>query len=374
MVQIDRLAHQILVSALLVFAIIVAYMPVSATAAVYKNLYTAEVLVAGQDAGERDRGMQQALKIVLSKASGVIQLPNSDELNSVLSNANKYVATFGYSESEEMLENKAGKEVPALTLRVTFDRSAVSRMLRQTSLPIWGENRPSLLVWLVQENSRGQRSIVSHSADTPLHEALVKGADQRGLPLILPFVDVEDQAILSDTELWGLFADPVSTASVRYNPGIILAGRYYRSATNKYEGRWMLIFKGQRLNLDVRADSEASFVQQGIDLAATTLAERYALRTGEANEQPAKLIVDNVRSAGDYAAVIDYLESLTAVRSAKPIQVAGAELTVHLTIDGSLQRFQEAMTLSGQLQPKLELNALEPQGSRTLHYQLQGLR
>ncbi|RRJ84149.1 DUF2066 domain-containing protein [Aestuariirhabdus litorea] len=341
----------------------------SARAELVDTLYSAEVLVPGQDAEFRTQGMQQALVQVLGKLSGG-QLTADDALLGRIGDAGRFARTFAYRDSDRTLPNEQGEAIPASWMRVSFDPAGVTRLARELDLPIWGANRPSVLVWLVEE-SRGKRRIVASGGTEPVIEALSAAGESRGLPLMLPLMDIDDRTAISDTDLWGLFAEPISEASQRYNPGAILAGRYYRASATQWVGRWMMILRGERVSLDVKASSEAELVERGVDLAVRELASRYAVRLGEASEIPARLVLGGVKSVEAYAQAIDYLQKLTAVRSAKPMEVRGDQLTLHLTIDGSLQQLQEVIALEQQMLPEVERNAEEPQGSRSLYYQWQ---
>ncbi|WP_426416521.1 DUF2066 domain-containing protein [Aestuariirhabdus sp. LZHN29] len=332
-----------------------------------EDLYSAEVLVAGQDGESRSVGMQQALILVLGKVSGAA-LATDEELQARLGDAGRYARTFGYHETDETLQTQEGETIPASRMRVSFDPRGVTLLARELDLPIWGANRPSVLVWLIEEE-RGKRQVVASGGTGPVHEALEAGGEERGLPLMLPLMDIDDRTEITDTELWGLFAEPIVEASARYNPGAVLAGRYYRVASNQLAGRWMMIFRGERTSIDVRAADETELVNKGIDLAVRELAARYAIRLGDASELPARLVLAGVNSGDDYAQAINYLQKITAVRSAKPIGVEGDQLTLHLTIDGTLAQLKEVIALDNRMQPELERSALEPVGSRSLYYQ-----
>ncbi|MCL6416294.1 DUF2066 domain-containing protein [Aestuariirhabdus sp. Z084] len=335
-----------------------------------KNLYSAEVLVQGQDAESRAIGMKQALTIVLGKVSGS-RLAADPAFLQRLGDAGRYARTFGYRETDETLTNDAGKQVAASRMKVSFDANGVMNLARELNMPIWGANRPSVLVWLIEER-RGQREVVANGGTGPLNEALAAESDNRGLPVVLPIMDINDRTEITDTELWGLFAEPIVEASTRYNPGAILAGRFYRNASGQLIGRWMMIFRGERSSISVTSVSEQALVQQGMDLAVQELAKRYAVQADEISELPAKLLLSGVYSADDYAQAMAYLQQMTAVRGAKPLEVQGDLLTLHLTIDGGLQQLQEVIALDSRMQPQPQRNELEPIGSRSLYYQWLG--
>ena len=73
--------------------------------------------------------------------------------------------------------------------------ATIKQLLRSNSLPIWPENRPAVLVWLVIDDGT-ERSIVAgeHRADAA--QQLKDAAAARGVTLALPMGDLEDRMAL----------------------------------------------------------------------------------------------------------------------------------------------------------------------------------
>ncbi len=98
-----------------------------------------------------------------------------------------------------MVENE-----PARLLKVTFDRNAVERLLREKRLPVWDANRPGALVWIGVDQA-SHRRLGMPDDDTALYSVLTDSSGGRGVPLIFPLMDLEDQTLLQVADIWGDF-------------------------------------------------------------------------------------------------------------------------------------------------------------------------
>ena len=94
-----------------------------------------------------------------------------------------------------------------LTLR--FDPARVDRLLRQANEPVWGLRRPLVLLWWVDERN-GSRQLMGESTAAEQWQQLSAAAVRRGLPLMLPLMDLDDSMAVASADLQERALDRVS--------------------------------------------------------------------------------------------------------------------------------------------------------------------
>lgn len=310
------------------------------------DLYVGEVLVPGigNEALVLRDGSRAALRQVLVRVSGSTAVEQNASIISALRNPENYYYQYGYESTDRRLVVE-GQDSPARLLRVSFEPSAISRLLRSAGYPVWGSNRPGTLIWIAVSDESGRR-LVSESNRDELGTALAFDAAARGLPLMYPLLDLEDTARLSTAEVWGLFADRIEVASMRYSPDVILAGRIQRSSVGTVTGRWMYRIEDRWLSLENSAESVEFIVADVVDRLTDELAARYAVGS---TRTELLVRVEAVERLEDYAALSAYLESLTPVIDSSVVEVSGGEVLFLLQTEGQVQQLREIIDLDEKL-------------------------
>lgn len=93
-----------------------------------------------------------------------------------------------------------------------------------------------------------------------------------------------------------------------------------------------------------------ALTQLAADLVGTTLSRHYAIDASDASGKTL-LVVENVVSLDDYAALNKYLERITAIRDVSVHRVAGSTIELELVIDGSESQLADALALGRNLRP-----------------------
>jgi hypothetical protein len=230
--------------------------------------------------------------------------------------------------------------------RVGFDGEAINRALIDLGLPIWGAERPSVLLLLALDRGAGERFILSAQDEFPnpdsdaLREQLAMESELAGVPLVLPLMDAQDRSILSFNEVWGGFDQALSEAGQRYGTDAILLGRYSYDAPRAV--RWTL-YEGDQ------AYRWKGLIDQGIRGAGDRFAIRYAVATGAALEGEVGISIAGIETLTDYGRVLSYLESLTAVEAVSVRRVQGDQAIFGLSLRGNLENVDQAIRLGGLL-------------------------
>ena len=329
----------------------------SVLAAKVANLYKQEIPINSQGEQERQDAMGQALTNVLIKVTGQRDALNLPAVQAAMRNPAPYVQSYSYHRDEQDKQRRQ-------FLQVNLDRTAVNRLLRESDVAIWGTNRPTTLMWLAVED-KGERQILSSSSELP--KVMEGHFETRGIPVIPPLLDFEDSLNVSAVDVWGLFTDRLESASRRYGAEAILAGRLLKNG-ERYTGRLTLLFRGERYQANVNDMVAAGVAGMASDLVAKNLARHYAVTAGEISDKP-MLVIENVNTVEDYAALTDYLDKLTAVRKVSVHKISGSVIELELSIDGSVAQLSDALALGRALKTMpIPIDTAEPERQRRLYY------
>ncbi len=318
-----------------------------ARAAEVQGLYQAEVPVSGQQPAERKRALRTALSQVLVKVSGGRAVTQDPGIARALQTPSQYVQQYRY---RTVYPDSGDGARPTKLLWAQFDRDAVNRLLREQNRPIWGKARPAMLVWLAVERD-GRRVLVGSDDPSSVPTVLESRAAARGLPLVIPLLDLEDQSRLRVSDVWGEFTDSIVSTSKRYQSDVILIARAYELLPGLWEARWRLQMGQRALRWSTQSDVLDIALDEGIDRAADVLAEEFA-RIAEGGDSGAlDILVTEINSLGDYARALRYLGALDMVEAVQTIRVQPGEAWFRLTSAAGKEAVGEAISLGRTLSP-----------------------
>ena len=308
------------------------------------DLYVAEVLVTDESQRQLDRGARAGLLQVLIRVSGTPDVQSSSLIAGSLRNPSAYYYQYGYESTDRTLIID-GEPTPARVLKIHFDPSAIARLLRQASYPVWGSNRPSILLWVALSDEKGRR-IIGETDDSEFVAQLRDQARLRGLPLLFPLLDLEDSAAIETAEIWGAFLGRIGDASVRYGPDSVLTGRIQVDTQDRWTANWAYRIDDKWQVMEEMMQDRDDMIRVIVDQLANQLAERYAL---DSSTGMITLQVDSIDSLEDYAGISDYLASLTPVLDSVAVKVEGDQVTFRLSIEGQPQQLVETIALDEKL-------------------------
>jgi len=311
---------------------------------VVDDLYIAEVLVADESPGQLRDGARAGLLQVLVRVSGSLTVEQSSLVRSSLRNPAAYYYQYSYETTAKTLLLDE-REVNAKILRLHFEPSAIALLLRDANLPIWGSNRPSVLLW-VAVNEGQSRRILGEADSSEIVEVLVDQARQRGLPLTFPILDIEDASKVSTAEVWGAFLERIDGASGRYNPDSVLTARIQSEAGDRWSGRWSYRAADAWESLESAGFSADELVRNMVNKLADELAGKFALGSSRAS---IRLKIGNIVDVTQYAAVSRYLEELTPVVSSSIVALDGDVAEFELQTEGQYLQLIEIIELDERL-------------------------
>jgi hypothetical protein len=331
-----------------------------AQAEMVANLYEAESPVMGQGSKARAEGIRDAFGRVLVKVSGDRGLLTNPEFGTLLKQASSYVQQYRY----RVLTVEPGLKVPGKfdrLLWVRFDQQAVDRLLRDSGVPVWGGTRPSMLIWLGEEQG-ASRNLVSLERHAGLKSRLVQAASGRGLPLLLPLMDMEDRSAMPVSDLWGGFESDIRHASQRYLPDVILVGRLSNRGSD-WQGEWTLYLPDTVNRWQTRARNRDSLAAKGIERAADALALRFAPRQVSDGSARIRIRVHGLSRLADYVLVRDYLQSLAMIEELDLLEADTEKVSFLVRAQGGRQVLERGIQLGAVLEPMVFQEPLAVEGA-----------
>jgi hypothetical protein len=338
-------------------ALATCFEPVSAVQV--DDLYVAEVLVTSQAQSEFTDAARQGLQRVLVRISGNSTVDQNAAVRKALNKPMDYVDQFSHESTDRTFQ--IGEEtIPAQILKIKFEPSSVARLLRSAEYPVWGNNRPSVLVWQVVETETG-RMILSETDRNEVATTLQEEARRRGVPLMFPLLDLQDGAQISVAKVWGLFRNEIDAASSRYRTDSILSGRIYRQ-DGAWMGRWTWKVDDKWVSFDSLQIHLSELVGELIDRLADELAARYAIDSSQGHVW---LRVEAVDDVGDYVRLGRYLADLAPVLDVYVEEVSDSEILYRLSTEGRVEQLVELIKLDEKL---FLLASDDARDSKLLHF------
>lgn len=329
-----------------------------AQAVVVEDLYVARVLTSTQSREDLKLGAEAGLLQVLIKVSGDPGVGRNTLIRQSLPSASSLYYQYGFSSTDKtILIND--EEIKARLLTLHFDPKAVTDLLTEAGLPIWGQNRPAVLVWIAVDEGDG-RYLLTGETEGDIERLLSEHAARRGLPLIFPVMDLEDAAKVTVREVWGALIGHIEDASERYHPDSILTARLSGRKDDLWSGNWSYKPRDRWLGLARRFKSPEDLVAEMVDRMANELASLYA--HGGA-EDTIWLKIEAIDSIKNYASLNRYVESLSSVMGAAIVEVDGETVFYRMQISGLKDQLREIIELDRKMRPLDSLDALSKDGN-----------
>jgi len=308
------------------------FAPFIAHAIVVKSLYQVEVPVASQTKKVRSKAFPQALEQVFIKLTGNPAIGTIPQIRHHLKNAAEWVEQYRYSTQPNQ----------QVVLHVTFQQQAIRQLLVKARQAIWGVNRPSLLMWVAESSSDGQQLLNDNS---PVIQQLRVDAKARGLPIMLPLLDLQDINRLTFNDVWTGLTMPVLAASKRYASDAVVMVKLDEISADQWQSEWTLLIEdNKKLSWTESANSLDAVLKKGINDISAAIARRYAVLAG--GERSVQVSVDNIDDLTAYAKTMAYLRSLTPVKKVQVNTVDANQVIFTVEYRGGKQSLQQAIGLN----------------------------
>jgi len=332
------------VSLLLLSLLLLPHLPLWAQ---QQTRYEHSVAVADDSDRSLAVARRAAMEAVLVEVSGNSAVASGDGVAVALENAQDYVARYGFQAG-------SGSDSGQLYLWVAFDPAAIDVLLDEAGGAQRSGGGSETLVWLVSQQG-SERVIEGVDGDSSLIAPLRQRAQQRGVAVVMPLLDLQDQRAVTASDLWGNFPEAVIAASARYPAGVVLVGRIEPQGLG-WVGHWSVYQSGRQRDFETRGESREQVVIAGVDVHADQLGAVYtgspagadAIVSGPAAGTVLMQVV-GVATFADYLRLSSYLQRLAVVGSVRPQQLNGDRVALRVDLRGGIAGFQRTLSADGVL-------------------------
>jgi uncharacterized protein len=319
------------------------------TAATFTDLYSVTVAPDPTAADQRAAATQAAMARLLIRVTGSRNSPLDPAVQPLLAAPDEFLTSRGSDREGRFL--------------VGFRRSQIERALMERGLPVWGPERPLTLLWVAVDDGAGGRTLLGANEPaefgvpaTPqraallatVREEITAAADERGLPIAWPLLDLEDLNAVEFLDVWGRFEERIVAASTRYRADAVLIGTV-RPGIVGNEIEWLFVNGVERRLLPAAA------IRDGLDAAADRYAADLAT-VGGANV--ALLTIVDVRTAADYGRVMSYLERQSVLENVDVESYGEGTLRLRVAARGDARVLERVLALGGVLRPAAAVSSL----------------
>ena len=333
----------------LIFLALIVFLPAGALAAT-AGLYSVEVPVADPSPEARKASIREAFEKVLVKVSGYRRVKGRKGIETLLKHAEDYVQQYRYRNEPAGVEGEPDRRL----MWVAFEKNAIKAALQQLGLSVWDKGRPEVLLWLAREKPGGERVLLDPEGDQVLIQAVEHAASQRGLPLLMPIMDLQDQAALRVSDVWTVNRDSVETASERYGDHLILLARL-RQKGGKWKVKWTLLLPDKQQEFSSVGDAAEKALGAGIEKVMDWLTERFVPRNDSSEAGKVKLRILGVNSLSDYSRVLRLFDSLDVVTEYTIEESSGEQLLIRAKVLGGADILRQRLSLESALLPAVSV-------------------
>ena len=236
------------------------------------GLYEVEIVARSESAEDRTQAVKQALYVVLDRILVSEDISKIPVVQEMLLGAQHYVKQSQYSllPADEYADNGARR------FRVQFDEDQILEVLRKSQVGIWSEIRPETLLWLVVDEG-GDRLFYNPDTMPDFESALERAAKVKGMPIIYPLLDIEEQQRISVSDVLGTNSKNLLAVSARYDVTAVMAGRVAKKG-ECWLGEWAFYFDGKIKQWNSDCQPLKPTIAAGIKGAYDVLSGYYGIK------------------------------------------------------------------------------------------------
>ena len=326
------------------------------------GLYGFELPVQNQSDAERRRAYREALAAVVLKVTGESRWLQQPQVQSALNNAQSYVEEVSFrsgvqqlvadpEQNADILAEQVIVSVPATFINVRFSRAAIDDLLDSANIPIWDRNRPSVLVWLSIQNASGERMLLGSDSEHQVLEIMRDFSQRRGVPLLIPILDLDDRRNLSADQAWSLDQQAILAASERYGADSILSGRLLVTPTGELVGLWQFMFDDTTTTFDGFDSDLKNYMETSLNQVTTSLASQFSIvRSTLQGNDFVMLRIDGIKNIAAHQSVVSYVSDLAVVENVALSRLNGDSLELRITLSGTRSHLAEFINLDRDLE------------------------
>ncbi len=331
-----------------------------------EGLFEVSVVVEDQTSSKRRKAIRLALNDLVVRISGQSAAAGNPIVRQKLKQSSAFIQRYGYRE-EEILDAD-GKVATQLVLDLFFDEISLRNLLSDADLPLWASNRPLILIWVAIGNqqqhflmgtddekifpqilqSQPDPSTENEALPINTKEIITKRAITRGLPILLPLMDLEDSLAIDVADVWGRFVMPIRRASARYQNDAILAVQIVQTQ-EQWTNYGLLLHRGRTHSWEQQYDSLEAAITGSIDITSDTIANQYAVLEDSMQRNELLISVTDIEQIDEYIHLMDYMQNLTSIHSVNVARVNASTVQLRINLIGEQEAMLQAISLDNRL-------------------------
>lgn len=308
------------------------------------HLYQGNIAVTSESAKERKKAITEAFEQVLMKVSGNREITHLEGVKEKLTAADAYVQQYRYIHVSPF----AGEQEHML-LQVKFDAQGVDKLMASVGQGVWNSERPLSLLWIATSTPAGRKLVTSDSFSF-IPQLIQEAAEQQGLPIVLPTLDLHDVQTVTFNDVWLPFTTVLEQHSRRYHKDAMVIVRMTQDEEETWQTRWILQYKDQWVHWKIEGPSLPVVIKEALGEINDYFVAHGEIKRTVGTPQQVAIGIGNVKTAAHYAKVMDYLQHLSGVSDVEVKSVAGDHLLVWLNVLDYKTTLQEALAESDILQ------------------------
>ena len=282
---------------------------------------------------------------MLVKVSGDSKVLSASNIQQALNQPENYIQQYSYQDQQVLNGDTL------LMLQTQFEPKAINELISSAGQTLWGRNRPLLLIWLALEPEGQGLRLLGNDSQNQAHELLQQDANARGLPIVLPMLDLTDMQNLSAQQVMNGDTLAVQQASQRYNADATLTAQLQQLSDNSWQAHWQLLSDNQQIAGQTKGQTLDDVLFTMVNQVSDQLAANYSVNTTTTSSANIVLTVTDIKNLQDYAKVTRYLNNLTPVKSVEIAEVGSNTLTFNLMVVGGEASLIKALSLDHKLKP-----------------------
>jgi len=292
------------------FFVLISFLVSPSFAADVANLYQSQIPVSSQSEEEREKVAPDVLRQVILKVVGDRSALDTADLAPILAQTQQHLLQYQYHRMNTISDDLTQPD--RLAALLSFNKAKLNDSLTKMGLPIWGRNRPEVLIWLALDENNTRTILSADDHESMTKSALTEAAIIRGLPILLPVMDLQDQTQVTFSDLSAGFSESIEAASQRYGAPVILMVKAIHDDTGLLRANWHARINGESEQWQSRGDLNTALAA-GINELTDRLARRFSQLEAKQYEHILSLEIMGVANYSDYDRLEKYLTSLQNV-------------------------------------------------------------
>ena len=293
-------------------------------------------------AANQQTNFQQGLKVVLIKVSGNPSIMSLPMIRSASSHAAQMVQSYHVVQQTNSTPNTSVRTA----LVIQYNSQAIAHLLKVAGQPMWDARRPTTLVWLAIKQTNGTFEPIDTTQmnHQPIATTLTQVAQNRGLTLLFPEMDLNDQALTQSNDANGLLSsDALQKLADRYHVQSVLAGTLAQT-NNQWQAQWRYSLDSAPLTWQQPLSSAQTITENALNIVASTMVAQLALSSNTGQQTHLYIHVSGITDLTTYAHLGQCLKHLRHMTQLTPVDLSEQSVTLLATYDDSINKLQQALT------------------------------